>query len=113
MEGLAEGGEEGSPPRFGPGGGTGDRGVRDIKGFDSVGVSLEPFLKDGHRAGGGGRGGDEGGKSREDTLPVSFDPVRGGVRGAELRGTEGDHHRDMVRTCGWERGIPSVEGGRQ
>ena len=96
MESMAEGGEKGCPPRFRPGGGSGDRGVRDNKHFNPVGVSLEPFLKDRHRAGGRRRGRDEGGETREDTLPVSLDPVWRRVRRSEPCGREGDYYRDVI-----------------
>ena len=76
MKSLTEGGEKGRPPRLGPRGGPGDRGVRDNKCFDPAGVSVEPFFEDRHRAGGRGRGRDEGGEQREDTTPVGLGPVR-------------------------------------
>ena len=76
-------------------------------------MSLEPFFKDRHRAGGRGRGRDKGGEKREDIFPVGFGPVRGRVRGTKLRRAKRNYQRDMIRACGWKGGIPLVEGGRQ
>ena len=59
MEDLAEGGEKGGPPWFGPRGGPGDRGVRDKKRLDPVRVSVESFFEDRHQVGGRGRGRNE------------------------------------------------------
>ena len=59
-------------------------------------MNVEPFVKDGYRTGGRGRGRNERGELREDGVPVGFGPVGRLVGGAELGGAEGDQDGDMV-----------------
>ena len=74
-------------------------------------MCIEPVFEDWYRAGGRGRGGDEGGKLGEDGTPVCFGPVGSRVRRAESGGGERNNNGNVVGACGLKRCVPPADSG--
>ena len=74
-------------------------------------MNVEPFLKEGYRAGGRRGRGDEGGELGEDSVPVGLGPVGRRVKRAELGGAEGDQDGNMVGARGGEGGFHLMKAG--